>query len=1081
MSPSAIEAVTSALAPNTTQSSSTQTPAMFSLAGKTIAITGGGRGLGITLAGAVIEAGGHAACMDILPEPSKVEWEALQKLAKQVGTTATYRKCDVTSEADVTQVLDEISQDGDAHGAPLNGMVACAGIQQRVPALDYEASDFERMLRVNVVGAFISVKRTARILKDKGVGGSIVLIASMSGQVANRGLTCTAYNSSKSAVHQMCRSLAQEWGQYGIRVNTLSPGYIRTAMTDELLTADPEVEKIWMAAYKLPPCSSNNGSLESLPSYSNTDLPPVYTTHAHTIPYASSWAIDLEAQPRANFPTGAPRIRALEMVHCSSRNPFASTVESISLGEAPAATPTAKTNRLHAALKQSTIRRNQQRAEFSRRDRGQTYRHLSCYGFIAGTVVGVFSLSIQLFEKLSNYTNSVKDARYKAEQITHELDNLLSLLENLESVLGRIQDASSAVWMQVGIQECSHAIKTIRAKLGDDTQTASSSRLWNRLRKVVKRLAYPFKETDINYWQDVLKSVRHNLQIALLTLNTDQQQQRFSALQLQIEQFSLRTETGIQKLLDQQRTLSVPHRRYLGKLNPTSNSECFAVPEFPVFGQNQMIDDKRSDYLAQILLPISAVDLDFWDICLYLWHYKLTAVECNGWLWGCKHLRSAGLSYAQGHRPYYPYFGNILFQAVRSGSSDMVKYWLDVRKIAAAEDLAYIGDLESVVAFAIAMRSQQVIMKILVTHLVDQRRWLQQAVERYGSQCSCVFKSAGILDVHASCALRVLDEEFDVPPSIRPTRRSIYHERFLYCMPFAHPNYDPARDLQMLYESGFTDVGGKYLECNRDAWCPPLIYGIIASSSSIQATLDTADWFLSKGAKWNEVWPGSRTAASHCLGDAVGRLFPKESFKDEVASVLQHNIHDDCACHCSTHGCTSATSFLKSSYAQTEDLVDLGVVYPKHNTSTIRSYYLTRFDRNIACVSLATQDAQHKWILSEFIRLCVFVMLGIRHICCNLDKIIMPFGEPDFTRQPLPRYSPEELQTIAEEDAHLISILEEMVPRFDKQCDEHDGDLRSFVDDVLIPEMIIVLERLKKEDETEYAAGRREVGVVMYE
>lgn len=139
---------------------------------------------------------------------------------------------------------------------------------------------------------------------------------------------------------------------------------------------------------------------------------------------------------------------------------------------------------------------------------------------IAGTVVGVFSLSIQLFEKLSNYTNSVKDARYKAEQITHELDNLLSLLENLESVLGRIQDASSAVWMQVGIQECSHAIKTIRAKLGDDTQTASSSRLWNRLRKVVKRLAYPFKETDINYWQDVLKSVRHNLQIALLTLNT---------------------------------------------------------------------------------------------------------------------------------------------------------------------------------------------------------------------------------------------------------------------------------------------------------------------------------------------------------------------------------------------------------------------------------------------------------------------------------------------------------------------------------------------------------------------------------
>ncbi|EOA91814.1 hypothetical protein ACJQWK_03175 [Exserohilum turcicum] len=247
MAPSAIQSVTEALAPSATQTSNTQIPAMFSLAGKTIAITGGGRGLGITLAYAVVEAGGHAACLDILPEPSEIEWQALVKLAKQLGTTATYRKCDVTSEAEVTQVLDEISQDGDSHGAPLNGMIACAGIQQRVPALDYEASDFERMLRVNVVGAFISVKRTARILKEKGTGGSIVLIASMSGQIANRGLTCTAYNSSKSAVHQMCRSLAQEWGQYGIRVNTLSPGYIRTAMTDALLETDPDVEKTWMA------------------------------------------------------------------------------------------------------------------------------------------------------------------------------------------------------------------------------------------------------------------------------------------------------------------------------------------------------------------------------------------------------------------------------------------------------------------------------------------------------------------------------------------------------------------------------------------------------------------------------------------------------------------------------------------------------------------------------------------------------------------------------------------------------------------------------------------------------------------
>ena len=210
--------------PFTHHTPSTQIPALFSLRNKTIVITGGGRGLGLTLAFAVVEAGGHAALLDLLPAPSGPEYSQLAKLAKQSSLTVSYRKCDVTSEADVTQVLDEIEEEGSKVGAPLGGIVACAGIQQRVPALEYEASDFERILRVNVVGAFISVKRTARILKEKNRSGSIVLIASMSGEIANRGLTCTAYNSSKSAVHQMCRSLAQEWGQYGIRVNTLSPG-----------------------------------------------------------------------------------------------------------------------------------------------------------------------------------------------------------------------------------------------------------------------------------------------------------------------------------------------------------------------------------------------------------------------------------------------------------------------------------------------------------------------------------------------------------------------------------------------------------------------------------------------------------------------------------------------------------------------------------------------------------------------------------------------------------------------------------------------------------------------------------------
>ncbi|KAL4978712.1 hypothetical protein BDW66DRAFT_164439 [Aspergillus desertorum] len=208
--------------------------ALFALTNRTVAITGGGRGLGITLASAVLEAGGDVACLDLLPAPSAKEWAAVQKLAAARELQATYVQCD------------NIAAVGLERGMPLRGLITCAGIQQMVPALEYPVELWRKMLDVNVVGTFIPAKHCVRLFKEQGTGGSIVMIASMSGQIANRGLTCTAYNSSKAAVHQMCRSVAQEWGQYGIRVNTLSAGYIRTAMTDALLIAKPEVEETWL-------------------------------------------------------------------------------------------------------------------------------------------------------------------------------------------------------------------------------------------------------------------------------------------------------------------------------------------------------------------------------------------------------------------------------------------------------------------------------------------------------------------------------------------------------------------------------------------------------------------------------------------------------------------------------------------------------------------------------------------------------------------------------------------------------------------------------------------------------------------
>lgn len=206
----------------------------FSLEGRVAVVTGGTRGLGEGFARALGDAG--ASVMLVGRDRGRGD-QVAESLTDQ-GVDAAYLAVDVTEPEQVSRALEETLSRFDRCDVLVNNAGACV----HAPALEVTAEDWRRVMAVNLDAVWVCSQTFGRHFVEQR-GGAIVNIGSMSGLIVNRPQWQPAYNASKAAVHHLTRSLAAEWGEFGVRVNALAPGYIKTDMSP---VDEPRFRRQWI-------------------------------------------------------------------------------------------------------------------------------------------------------------------------------------------------------------------------------------------------------------------------------------------------------------------------------------------------------------------------------------------------------------------------------------------------------------------------------------------------------------------------------------------------------------------------------------------------------------------------------------------------------------------------------------------------------------------------------------------------------------------------------------------------------------------------------------------------------------------
>lgn len=196
---------------------------MNQLNGKICVVTGAASGIGQRIAEVYAAHGGKVVIADLKMDAA----EAVAQAIRDAGGNALAVAMDVTDEA---QVVDGIAKTI-AHYGQVDVLVSNAGIQIVNRIVDFSLADWKKMLAIHLDGAFLTTRECLRDMRRRNAGGAIIYMGSVHSHLASK--LKAPYVTAKHGLLGLCRTVAKEGGEHGVRANVICPGFVRTPLVEK--------------------------------------------------------------------------------------------------------------------------------------------------------------------------------------------------------------------------------------------------------------------------------------------------------------------------------------------------------------------------------------------------------------------------------------------------------------------------------------------------------------------------------------------------------------------------------------------------------------------------------------------------------------------------------------------------------------------------------------------------------------------------------------------------------------------------------------------------------------------------------